>query len=212
MTKKRSIARELTVASESGLGAFLSTASSSSLSSLSDSSGTTTSDTTLPPETSDTTVGNQELFRLAMHVHRLGRELSDAEMLGLVRAKFPGVAECDVEDVASQLEDLLGRIEPRKQELTTALARADAAADPPEAARYGRRPQLRRLIRLIQQLPRDEHGAVTLAQQPIADLFGIKQQFVSRMIRKLTADGLLKLHTPASRKDRRAATYIWRST
>ena len=92
-----------------------------------------------------------------------------------------------------------------------ALVRADASDDPPAAARYPRRQRLRQLIRLIQHLPRDENGAVTLAQQPLAELLGVSRVFVGNMIRSLIADGLLVRHTPPSRADGRAATYIWRS-
>ena len=95
--------------------------------------------------------------------------------------------------------------------VAAALVRADASDDPPAAARYPRRQRLRQLIRLIQHLPRDENGAVTLAQQPLAELLGVSRVFVGNMIRSLIADGLLVRHTPPSRADGRAATYIWRS-
>ena len=148
------------------------------------------------------------MFRLARHVRRRHGDRSPTpdELLEAVREKFPDLSDGNAAEASAELRKLLGRVDHGKQTLVALFAEADAADDPPEAARYAGRPRLRHLLRLILLLPRNEHDAVTLAQQPLADLFSIRRQSIDWMIRVLVTAELLTPHTPARRGN--AASYI----
>lgn len=82
--------------------------------------------------------------------------------------------------------------------------------EPDWAARYPRRPNLRRLIALIEQEDPDEHGAIALGHAEVAARLGIRKVFAGCLINKLRRDGLLTLHTSHRvTVPPRAATYTW---
>ena len=150
------------------------------------------------------------MFRLAIRLHRVPSLESD-ELLDIVRQKYPKLSLDDVELVATELEEKIGKVDPGKQRLPRALEEASTSPPPPEADRYPDRPHLRQFIGLIDVLT-DEEGVIVIAQEPFAELLSVNRSMVRNMIRRLIKDGLLAIHTLPDRttKPFRATTYIWR--
>ncbi len=153
---------------------------------------------------------HNEVFRLAIRLHR-GPPLEPDEMLDIVRHEYPKLSPDDIELVATELEEKILKVDPRKQKLPRALEEAEALPPPPEASRYPRRPHLRRFIGLIDVLA-DEEGVIVIAQEPFAETLGVSRAIVRGMIGRLIKDKLLAIHTPADREAQpfRATTYFWR--